>query len=419
MLDETHITTIAACSTALAVIMCIAILLSFYKNGRAGERWWLFLPFGLAVPSSILLTWPDLLPGGWGLQLGWLGLTLTYGGAWTAARVTLGRPARPLVVLLPCLAALLFNTTIGMETAWPELRMLPRILLFGLFNALAAREFWRPADHQPQSATTLRWIFTTFAVIDLARTPLAVVLPAPFGSSETQLWSIALFNFAVVLEGLLLGVFLTALRRELIAARHLRLAMVDPLTGVGNRRALDAAITRLEAEPPAQNGGMTAVAMFDIDRFKLVNDELGHPFGDLVIAGAAHVAGELFGNAQVYRTGGEEFVVLYRAATMPAALQQAEKLRKAFADRSHRDKTHSRRCTISVGVALARPGLDAKALLASADEALYAAKRGGRNRTIIAGMGTPVAVAPATVPAGAEHVRPVYRRRARRAALRS
>ena len=417
MRSETHITTIAACSTALAVILCIAILLSFPRSGRAAERWWLFLPFGLAVPSGALLTWPELLPDPWGLQLGWLGLTLTYGSAWTAARVSLGRAPRPLAVLLPCLAALLFNATIGLETAWPEVRMLPRILLFGLFNALAAREFWRPADHQPPSATTLRWIFTGFAFIDLARSPFATVLPAPLGSGETQVWSIALFNFALVLEGLLLGVFLTALRREKIAARHLRLAMVDPLTGVGNRRALDAAIARLENDPRAQDARTAAVAMFDIDRFKLVNDELGHPFGDVVIAGAAHVAAELFGSGQVYRTGGEEFAVLFQTATMPDALQRAEKLRKAFADRSHRDRGISRRCTISVGVALARPGLDTRALLSSADEALYAAKRGGRNRTIIAGMGVPVAVASA--PVVEPPVRSVYRRRARRSALRS
>lgn len=417
MLDEALITTIAACSTALAVIMCIATLLSFPTKGWTRERWWLFLPFGLSVPSGILLTWPNLLPEPWGLQLGWFGLTLTYGSAWTAARVSLGRAARPLSVLVPCAAALLFNLTIGMDTGWPELRMFPRILLFGLFNALAAREFWRPAAHQPHSATTLRWIFTTFAAIDLARAPLALVLPAPLGSGETQVWSIALFNFALVLEGLLLGVFLTALRREQVAARHLRLAMVDPLTGVGNRRALDAALDRLEVEPHEGEGrGTMAVAMFDIDRFKLVNDELGHPFGDVVIAGAAHVAGELFGPAHVYRIGGEEFAVLFRAASMPTALQRAEKLRKAFADRSHRDGAISRRCTISVGVALARPGLSPRALLSSADEALYAAKGGGRNRTIIAGMGAPVAVASAS--RAEEPARPLFRRRTRRAALR-
>lgn len=404
--------TIAACSTALAVIMCVAVLLSSATDGRRAERWWLFFPFGVAVPAGVLLTWPDLLPSVWGLQLGWFCMTLTHGGVWIACRASLGRKARPVAVLLPCTAVLLFNATVGLDGEWPGVRMPPRILLFGLFNALAAREFWRLPGQQPPSAATLRWILTAFAAIDLARTPLALVLPEPLGAEPMQLWSLALFNFMLVLEGSLLGVFLTALRREQVAARHLRLAMVDPLTGVGNRRALDAAIDRLENEPPAQDAGpqKIAVAMFDIDCFKLVNDELGHPFGDLVIVGAAHVAEEMFGPGQVYRTGGEEFAVLFRAATMPDALQQGDRLRKAFADRSHRDGGIIRRCTISVGVALDRPGLGPRALLPLADEALYAAKRGGRNRTIVAGAGMPVAIAAVAT----DYARPASRRRPRR-----
>ncbi|KHL26377.1 hypothetical protein PK98_07965 [Croceibacterium mercuriale] len=394
IVPDIHLT-IAACSTALAVIMCVVILLSSANDGARRERWWLFFPFGIAVPAGVLLTWPELLGKPfWGLQLGWFALTLVYGGVWNAARVSLGRAPRLLAVLLPCSAALLFNATVGADTAWPEMRMLPRIALFGLFNALAAREFWRLPEHQPPSAMTLRWILTAFAVIDLGRTPLAPLLPGPLGVDPTQLWSLALFNFALVLEGLLLGVFLTALRREQVAARHLRLAMVDPLTGVGNRRALDAAIAQLEEAPPTKDARPVAIAMFDIDCFKLVNDELGHPFGDLVIAGAAHVAQELFGPGQVYRTGGEEFAVVFRAATMSDALRRADRLRKAFADRSHREGSTVRRCTISVGVALTGPDRGPRALLACADEALYTAKRGGRNRTIIAGSLLPVAITP-------------------------
>jgi diguanylate cyclase (GGDEF)-like protein len=414
VLDDALITTIAACSTALAVIMCIAVLLSSTRDGLVAERWWLFAPFGLAVPAGILLTWPDLLPGPRGLQLGWFGLTLVHGSVWNAARVSLDRRPRPWAVLLPCTAVLLFNATVASDAGWSELRMLPRVALFTLYNALAAREFWRPAAPQLPAATTLRWILTTFAAINLVRSPAALMLPAPLGSGAPEVWSIALFNFALVLEGLLLGVFLTALRREQVAARHLRLAMVDPLTGVGNRRALDAALARLEGAPMNEGGATVAVAMFDIDCFKLVNDELGHPFGDVVIVGAAQVAEELFGPGQVYRTGGEEFAVLFRAATMPDALRQADRLRKAFADRSHRNGGIVRRCTISVGVALDGPGRAPRALLARADEALYAAKRGGRNRTIIASPNMP----PATGPAAIDYPRPALRRRVRRASSR-
>ncbi|MFD2135893.1 hypothetical protein ACFSLT_13125 [Novosphingobium resinovorum] len=149
------ITTIAACSTALGAIMCIAILLSWFKDGRPTQRRWQFAPFGIAVPAGILLTYPEILPGPLGLRLGWFALTVVYGSAWLAARVTGGRRPRPLLMLLPCVAVLLFSATIGADDAISELRMLPRVLLFALFDGLAAREFMRMRQPQLQSATTL------------------------------------------------------------------------------------------------------------------------------------------------------------------------------------------------------------------------------------------------------------------------
>ncbi|WP_347302588.1 GGDEF domain-containing protein [Croceibacterium sp. TMG7-5b_MA50] len=385
MLDDTHSTTIAACSTALAVIMCIAVLLSLPRLGVGSQQGWQVAPFALAVPSGVLLTWPDLLAGGWGLQLGWCGLTLVYGAAWTAVRVSLGRPPLPWAVLLPCLAVLGFSLTLGSEDGWPQVRMLPRVMLFALFNLLSAREFWL-ADSRtlPAAGITLRWMFTLYAAVDLARTPLALMLPAPFGPAPTEVWSIAVFNFLLVLEGLLLGHFLAALGREQQADRNLSLAMVDPLTGAGNRRALEQALTMTEGPSRPGRQRHLAIAVFDIDRFKQVNDDHGHPFGDVVIAGAAEVARGLFAERQVFRTGGEEFAVLFRAGDAADAVRQAESLRQAFADRSHHRDGIVRRCTISIGVALDTSGLTPRTALAAADAALYAAKRGGRNCTILA-----------------------------------
>lgn len=377
-----EMTTIAACSTALGAIMSIAILLSWFKDGRPVQRSWQFAPFGLSVPAGVLLTWPELLPGEWALRLGWFALTMVYGSAWLAARVTAGRRPAPLAMMLPCLAVLVFSGTLGADANWPELRMLPRTALFAAFNALAARECARMRDPQLPAATTLLGIFAAFAAIDFLRLPFTLSAPAPLGPGETQMWSIALFNFMIVVEGMLLGVFLTALNREQVSARHYRLASIDPLTGIGNRRALDDRIEALSGE--GEQSPRMALAVLDIDRFKAINDELGHGFGDVVIVGAANIAREVFGGDNVFRVGGEEFAAIIEAPSSEAAIAQAEAMRTRFAARAHVADGALRRCTVSIGLAMLEPGEDHTAAFRAADHALYVAKRLGRDQTVMA-----------------------------------
>lgn len=375
------ITTIAACSTALAAIMCIAMLLSWFKDGRPGQLSWLLAPFGLAVPAGVLLTWPEILPGPWGLRLGWYFLTLVYGTAWTAARALGGRRPRPLAVLLPCTAVLIFSGTLGSDAHFPELRMLPRVLLFAAFNGLAAREFRRMRSPRLPSATTLYGIFTAFCLFDLARSPFSLWLPAPFGPEATQVWSIALFNFLIVLEGALLGMFMTALGREQLAERHYRLASIDPLTGIGNRRALEERLRTLR-DAPAPNG-QTVLAVLDIDNFKAVNDQLGHAFGDQVIANAGRMAAKVFGAGNVFRLGGEEFAAIIFALDDKHGMARAELMRTRFATHDHGSGAVSRTCTISIGLARMDNAADHDAAFRAADRALYMAKRLGRDQTVM------------------------------------
>lgn len=379
------ITTIAVCSTALGAIMCIAILLSWVKDGRPDKRSWLFAPFGLSVPAGVLLTYPELLPGPWGLQIGWFMLTLVYGAAWLCARVACGRKPLPLAVLLPCSAMLLFTCTVG--EAMPGLRMLPRTLLFAAFNGLAAYEFSKIRSPRLPSATTLYWVFTAFFAFDVVRSPFSLFLPAPFGPGETQVWSIALFNFLIVMEGLLLGVFVTALGKEQIAERHYHLASTDPLSGIGNRRALKDRIAILAKDMAA--GKRVAVAVLDIDKFKGINDRLGHVFGDTVIAGTAQIAKEVFGEHNVFRVGGEEFAAIIVAEAEDQFMAKAEEMRTRFAAFQHSQGSNQETCTISIGLAHLESVYEHVAAFTAADRALYMAKRLGRNQTLMLDAAAP------------------------------
>jgi diguanylate cyclase (GGDEF)-like protein len=163
-----------------------------------------------------------------------------------------------------------------------------------------------------------------------------------------------------------------------LAAEAQKLALTDPLTGIANRRATLDWLGRLVAAS-AQVGEPLAVLMFDIDYFKRINDCFGHQTGDEVLKRIATLArGQLRAEDIVGRIGGEEFVCILSGLEGYEARGLAERLRQAIAEGSERGGLP--RATISVGLALARPGDTPEMLLARADAALYEAKDGGRDQ---------------------------------------
>ena len=158
-------------------------------------------------------------------------------------------------------------------------------------------------------------------------------------------------------------------------------ALLDGLTGLANRRQCDAAI-EAELARASRGGGGFALVLADLDGFKGVNDRYGHPVGDAVLREFATVLrdGVREGDTAA-RWGGEEFAVVVAQADLEAAAALAERLRSALERRVVLAPDGSRiTLTASFGVA-AHPGADTAAeLVAAADAALYAAKRGGKNR---------------------------------------
>lgn len=151
------------------------------------------------------------------------------------------------------------------------------------------------------------------------------------------------------------------------------MANTDGLTGLLNRRAFDQ--TRRLATG-------RALLLADIDRFKLVNDTFGHQRGDAVLCHAARIieqTAEAYGGGEVYRLGGEEFAVLTPVTDDRGMRNLAEKIRIAIADVRDREVFDMPSITISVGAVMGHGQLMHMAF-ADADEALYRAKEGGRNR---------------------------------------
>jgi two-component system cell cycle response regulator len=179
--------------------------------------------------------------------------------------------------------------------------------------------------------------------------------------------------------------------------RSLSLALIDELTELYNRRYLFAHLDEL-VERANRDGVVSAVCLFDIDHFKRVNDTHGHAAGDGVLREiAARAINSVRSADLVARFGGEEFAVVMPETDLAAAAAAAERLRAAIADWPFAVPAGAAPLplTVSIGVAVtAAGGDDRDRLLKRADDALYAAKAGGRNR-VVAGPErlTPVAIA--------------------------
>ena len=161
-----------------------------------------------------------------------------------------------------------------------------------------------------------------------------------------------------------------------------RLATSDGLTGVANRRTFDETLAR-EVARASRSGEPLSLVLVDIDHFKTINDTHGHQTGDDVLR---HVGRVLADGARLAdlpaRYGGEEFALILPGAAQQSALTVAERVRAAIASWPHAT------ITASAGVATMSGGRgSAEQLLAAADEALYAAKRKGRDRAIPATVG--------------------------------
>lgn len=175
----------------------------------------------------------------------------------------------------------------------------------------------------------------------------------------------------------------------LLTLRHVQrlrdLTLHDPLTGLLNRRALDAELVR-EWQRLQRDGEAFALLALDLDHFKHVNDRFGHLAGDEVLAEtAARLQVAVRGFDLVARTGGEEFVVLMPRMDADGARAAAERLRLAVSATPYRLGSGDLPVSVSVGVAwVARAQGDPRAALQRADRALYQAKAEGRDRIVMA-----------------------------------
>jgi diguanylate cyclase (GGDEF)-like protein len=194
-------------------------------------------------------------------------------------------------------------------------------------------------------------------------------------------------SFEALLFTISIAFILLAMAKERAELNHKTAALVDPLTGIANRRAFlegGAAITKLngdEARP-------AVVLLADLDHFKSINDRFGHAIGDHVLQMFAKTASAALGPSDLIgRLGGEEFAIVLGDTDRDGGVAVAERIRTSFAEAAADIEGRPIGGSVSIGVAACDNGLvDIAALLAQADEALYCAKERGRNRVELASL---------------------------------
>jgi diguanylate cyclase (GGDEF)-like protein len=356
------------------------LLLSWLQHRKvtALALWGLgFMTAALATTLIILLR--GTIPNFWSIIVGNALLCGAYGLLWSGARKFEARKVS-VPLALAGVSVWLVACSIGPIYARPEARATVMAAIGIVYTLLVVFELWRGRGDQ-----VWRWPIIVLLLAHAAAIPIHIPLagalshPDPSDPSDLDLLTFAVFEgaFVCICAAYLFG----GLAKDRIAARYRRASLADELTGVANRRGFFESGQRLLMRARFAREPM-AFILFDIDRFKNINDRYGHLAGDEVLTSFCRLAtshlrpNDLFG-----RIGGEEFACLLPDTNAADAIWLAERVRKAFEASAHPFGKNTIRSTVSVGVAISDDEYsDLGALLAAADRALYRAKTLGRNR---------------------------------------
>ena len=367
-------------------ILGLLLLFAWVQNTSIkAVAWWGFAHL-LRAASVVLFGMYGNVPDLISIDLANAMLFTAFAVTWTGARVFDGRPAEPVYMVSGAVLWLLICRLPVLNEA-VEARVLIASGIITGYTWATAFEFWRGRDEPLVS----RWpaIFMLFAhgALFLLRTPLVAVLPWSVTNQVYGSVWLTVLSFEALLFTISIAFILLAMAKERTELRHRTAAMVDPLTGIANRRSFlqEAALIakRHTADPHP-----TAVLVIDLDHFKSINDRFGHALGDRVLEIFSESARQSTRTTDLIgRLGGEEFAAVLYDTSREKAVAVAERIRESFAQASLEVDSRPVCATVSIGLVHCQEAvLDVPQLLAQADQALYYAKERGRNRVEVASL---------------------------------
>ena len=369
------------------VILGLLLLFAWVQNTAiTAVAWWGFAHL-LRAASVVLFglygSAPDLIT----IDLANAILFTAFALTWTGARVFDHQRPQPMLLFAGAALWLVLCRMPFLASSF-NARVLISSGIITAYTWAAAYEFWRGRSEPLVS----RWpaIFMLFAhgSLYLLRTPFGAMLPWSPTSNEVfeSVW-LTVLSFEALLFTIAIAFILLAMAKERTEHRHKTASLVDPLTGIANRRAFlqdgEAQLKRQATDPRP-----FAVMLLDLDNFKSINDRFGHAVGDRVLQLFAQVGNRCIRRTDLFgRLGGEEFAALLFDTTRDRASATAEEIRAGFAAITAEVEGRPVTATVSIGIVISHDAvLDLAALLAQADHALYRAKDNGRNRIEIASI---------------------------------
>jgi diguanylate cyclase (GGDEF)-like protein len=366
----------------LGLLLLFAWVQNFSIHALA---WWGFSDLMRAL-SVVLFGLRGSVPDLISIDLANTILFSSFALTWTGARLFDGRGVQPLGLVAGAAIWLIFCGIPGMMEL-TDLRVLVCSSIVAGYTWLTAYEFWRGRSEPLLSRWPAIFMLFVHGSLFLLRTPLSRVLPwSPNSEVFGSVW-LAVLSFEALLFTIALAFILLAMAKERTEFRHKTAALVDPLTGIANRRAFLTEGTQI-VRRQSINGCPGAVLLIDLDHFKSINDRFGHAIGDRVLQVFAESASANIKTTDLIgRVGGEEFAAVLYNVDRDRALTIAERIRSAFAAAAVEVDGRPAMATVSVGIVFNEDStFDVPTLLAQADQALYHAKERGRNRVEIASL---------------------------------
>jgi diguanylate cyclase (GGDEF)-like protein len=376
-----HVPTLSLVAVFVTTILSALLLFCWWRDrATTALAWWSAAYFTGAVGMALLGA-RGRIPPVLSIDIANIAMILGYSFLFVGARRFSGRDTPVTVFLVaPLIWMIARQAPIFADI---NMRIITISLLLVAFALLTAHEFWRARGESLLSRWPAIVVLIAHAVAMALRVPYVIASPLDSDIAILTSGTFALMAFGTLLYTITLAFILLAMTKERGELRHKTAALIDPLTGLANRRAFLSDADAL-AERRLKTGEPLTVLLADLDRFKAVNDRFGHAVGDRVLQVFADtVSCTLRPSDLSGRLGGEEFAILLPGAGAADAARVAERIRTAYCAAAASVGGHAVASTVSIGSATtSATECDLSDLLAVADRALYRAKAEGRNRIV-------------------------------------
>lgn len=377
-----HVPTLAVIAVFVTAILGVLLMLAWRREQNSNALLLWGVGYLLGALSLALVASRGVIADVLSIEVGIGALLLGYGFLLAGTRAFHRRETPPTAFLI---APLIWLVAMQIPAVQADLSL--RIIIVTLCQCVMTgcviNEFWRERAEPLLSRWPTIIVLLTHMVVLGLRLPAALLTPMTTSADFFRSPTFAVMAFATVLYTITFAFLLLSTVKERGELRHKTAALIDPLTGLANRRAFLGDAEHFMAREPKHGESLT-VMLADLDRFKAVNDQFGHAIGDRVLQIFADtITGALRPMDISGRLGGEEFAFLMPGTNAADAARVAERIRIQFADGARKVDGCAVNATVSVGVATATTPAELTDLIGFADSALYRAKAEGRNRVSV------------------------------------